>query len=165
MVSVATTVKPTDGPCLICSPLPELLSWSGNTGPVKSILGNRVSNALGVEQVNVMVEVVDVVAGLVVASVEWLAGLAAEESCLLGGLESLGTSEETTRGNAVLEESGVVRAKSEKGRDVGFALGLVEGLKVLLDSVGASRTGEVEGAAITVVDTEDVVRRCNLDQC
>jgi hypothetical protein len=134
----------------------------GEALPAESISGNGVGNRLGVEQEGVEGEVVDRVAGLVVVLVVSDAGLATEERGLLLSLEDLSAREETTRGDAVLDESGVVGAARELGRDGGGVLGLEEVLEVLLDQVRADRAGQVEGIAIAVVDAVDVVGAGNL---
>ena len=127
-----------------------------------SILGDAVGDGLGVEEEGIPGDVVDVVAGLVVVDVVRDAGSATNGGSLLLGLDALGTGEDTARGDAVLDEGGVVRAAAELGGN-GGDLGLLEELlKVLLDHVGALGAGEVEGAAITVVDAVDVVGGGNL---
>lgn len=129
----------------------------GNTLEVLGVLGNRVGNGLCVDEESLLVEVVDGVASLVVVDVVSNTSLTTELLGLLLGLELLSTSEETTRGNTVLDESSVVRATAELRRNGVETLGLEELLKVLLDGVGTSRAGQVEGITITVVDTVDVV--------
>lgn len=126
------------------------------------VLGDRVGNALGVEEVGLPVEVGDVIASLMVVNIVGNTGLAAEELGLLLGLELLGTGEEAARGNTVLDEGSVIRSAAELRGDIGLAVGLEELLKVLLKDVGASRASEVEGVSITVVDTIDVVGAGNL---
>jgi hypothetical protein len=123
----------------------------------QSVLGDRVSNALGVEQVGLVVEVVDVVTGLVVVDVEGNAGLATKQGGFLLRLGHLGAGEEAARGDAVLDESGVVRAAAELGGHVVGAVALIEVLKLLLNGSGAGRASKVEGAAIAVVDAVNVV--------
>lgn len=130
--------------------------------PAEGVGGDGVGDGLGVEQVGVVVEVGDVVAGLVVVDVVGDTRLAAEEDGLLGRLDLLGAGEETARGDAVLDEGGVVGAAGELGRDGGLAGGAEEVLELLLDGLGAGGAGEVEGAAITVVDAVDVVGAGNL---
>jgi hypothetical protein len=73
----------------------------------------------------------------VVAAVEGRAGLAAKHDCFLLCLEDFGAGEEAARGNAVFEEGGVVGAAAVDGRCVVELLAVEEGLKVLLDRVGA----------------------------
>lgn len=130
--------------------------------PGLGIASNRVSDGLGVDEESLLVEVVDIVANLVVVDIVSDTSLAAKLLGLLLGLELLGAGEETAGGNAVLDEGGVVGAAAELGGDVAETLGLEEALKVLLDGVGASRAGEVEGTSITVVDAVDVVGAGNL---
>lgn len=134
----------------------------GETLPGLGVASNRVGNGLGVDEESLLVEVVDVVANLVVVDIVSDTSLTTELLGLLLGLELLGASEETAGGNTVLDECGVVGAAAELGGDVAETLGLEEALKVLLDSVGTSRAGEVEGASITVVDTVDIVGAGNL---
>jgi sugar/nucleoside kinase (ribokinase family) len=90
------------------------------------------------------------------------ANLATEQNSLLGGLELLSTSEETARGNTVLDEGGVVGATAELGGDGVGVVGAEEILKLLLDSTRAGGSSEVESTAITVVDSVDVVGAGNL---
>ena len=130
--------------------------------PADGVLGDRVGDGLGVEQVRLVVQVVDVVADQVVVDVVGDAGLAAEHDGLLGRLDLLGAREDTARGDAVLDEGGVVGAAAELGGDGVGVVGAVEVLKLLLDSTGARGTGQVESAAITVVDSVDVVGAGNL---
>lgn len=137
----------------------------GNLGealPGLGISSNRVSDGLGVDEEGLLVEVVDIVANLVVVDIVSDTSLATELLGLLLGLELFGAGEETAGGNTVLDESGVVGAAAELGGNVAETLGLEEALKVLLDGVGSSRAGEVEGASITVVDTVNIVGTSNL---
>jgi hypothetical protein len=126
------------------------------------VLGNRVGDGLGVDKESLLVEVVDGVAGLVVVDVVCDTSLATELLGLLCGLELLGTGEETTGGNTVLDEGSVVGAAAELRGNGCETLGLEEALEVLLDGVRAGGAGEVESITITVVDTVDVVRAGNL---
>lgn len=143
-------------------PSPGSLVDAGQRLEALGVLGNRVGNALGVEEVSLLVEVVDVVTLLMVVDVVGNTGLAAKELGLLLSLELLGTSEETTGGDTVLDEGGVIRSTAELRGDIGLAVGLEELFKVLLDNIRASRASEVEGVAITIVDTIDVVGAGNL---
>lgn len=128
----------------------------------EGVLGDRVGDALGVQKVRVVRKVVDGVANLVVVDVVRDTRLTAEQLNLLLRLEDLGASEETARGNAVLNEGGVVGAAAELGGDVAPALRLIELLKVGLDDVGAGGAGDVEGGAVAVVDAELIVGTGNL---
>jgi hypothetical protein len=134
----------------------------GNALEALGVLGNRVGDGLGVDEESLLVEVVDGVAGLVVVDVVCDTGLAAELLGLLLGLELLGAGEETTGGNTVLDEGGVIRAAAELRGDRCETLGLEKALEVLLDGVRAGRAGEIEGITITVVDAVDVVGAGNL---
>lgn len=147
---------------LVGVPSPGSLVDLGQGLEALGVLGDRVGDALGVEQVGLLVEVLDVVAGKMVVDVVGNTGLAAKELGLMLGLELLGTGEETSRGDAVLDESGVVGSAAELSGDRGLAVGLEELLKVLLEDIGASRASEVEGVSITVVDAIDVVGAGNL---
>lgn len=142
---------------------PPLLdvNW-GNGLPAHGVLGDGVGNALGVEEVSLEVEVVHVVADKVVVDVVSDTSLATEELGLLLGLENLGTGEETTGGDTILDESGVVGAVGEERGNMSLAVGLVELLEISLKDVGTRWAGEVEGASITIVNTVDVVGRGNL---
>lgn len=131
--------------------------------PAHSVLGNQVGDALGVEEVSLEVEVVDVIADKVVVYVVCDTGLATENPLLLFGLELLCTSEDTTGGDAVLNEGSVIGAVGPDGGDVTLAVVLVELLEVGLDDIGASRAREVESTSIAVVDTVNVVRGGNLN--
>lgn len=131
--------------------------YLGNTLEALRVLGNRVGNGLGVDEESLLVEVVDGVASLVVVDVVSNTSLTAKLLGLLLGLELLSAGEETTGGNTVLDESGVVRTAAELGGDRSETLGLEELLKVLLDGVGTSGAGQVESITITIIDTVDVV--------
>jgi hypothetical protein len=144
-------------------PSSSVVSNLGQALPGLGIASNRVSNGLGVDEESLLVEVVDIIANLVVVDVVSDTSLTAELLGLLLGLELLGAGEETAGGNAVLDEGGVVGAAAEFRGDVAKTLGLEEALKVLLDGVGSSGAGEVEGASVTVVDTVDIVRAGNLE--
>ena len=129
----------------------------GQRVKAQSVLGDRVGDALGVEQERVGGEVVDGVAGLVVVDVVRDARLAAEPRGLLLRLEGLGAGEEAARGDAVVDEGAVVGAAAELRGNVLGPLRLVVVLKVGLEDVGASGAADVEGAAVAVVDAETVV--------
>lgn len=161
-VGVSVLAGPLEHLGLVGVPSSGSLVDLGQSLEALGVLGDRVGNALGVEEVGLSVEVGDVITGLVVVDIVGNTGLATEELGLLLGLELLGTGEETTRGNTVLDEGGVIRSAAELRGDIGLAVGLVELLKVLLKDVRASRASEVESVAITVVDTVDVVRTGNL---
>ena len=128
----------------------------------QGVLGDRVGDALGVEQVSLVVEVVDVVARQVVVLVVRLAGLAAEQLCLLLRLDNLGAGKETAGGDAVLDEGGVVGAAAELGGYERGVVARVELLKLLLNLGRAGGAGQVECAAVAVVDAVDVVGAGNL---
>lgn len=149
---------------LVGVPSPGSLVDLGQSLEALGVLCDRVGDALGVEEIGLPVEVGDVIASLMVVDVVGDTGLAAKELGLLLGLELLGTGEETTRGNTVLNESGIIRSAAELRGNIRLAVGLEELLKVLLKDVGASRASEVEGVAIAVVDTIDVVGTGNLVQ-
>ena len=158
VVVVSTLVEPGSEACSAGVPLPERGVGFRYAVPAHAVFCNRVGNALGVEKVCLVVEVVDCVALLVVAHIESDASLTTEQTCFLLGLEDFSAGEETAGGNAVLEEGGIVGAESKQGGHVWLAVGLVELLKVLLDCVGTSRSGEVERTAISILNTQDVVR-------
>lgn len=163
-MGVGVLARPLEHLGLVGIPSSGSLVDLGQSLEALGVLGDGVGNALGVDEVGFPVEVGNVIAGLVVVDVVGNTGLATEELSLLLGLELLSTGEETTRWNTVLDESGVIRSAAELRGDIGLAVGLVELLKVLLKDVGASRASEVEGVAITVVDTIDVVGAGNLVQ-
>ena len=156
------STRPLEELRLIRIPPPLLEVHAGQGLPAHGVLGHGVRDALGVEQVRVVRQVVDVVADLVVVDVVRHARLAAEEQRLLLCLELLGTGEDAARGDSVLDEGGVVGAAGPNFGYVGGAVGLVEELKLLLDFGGTGGPGEVEGAAIAIVDTVDVVRAGDL---
>ena len=111
-----------------------------------------------------MREVVDGVADLVVVNIISNARLAAEPLNLLLGLELLGAREEAARGDAVLDEAGVVGAAAELGGDeLGVDAAEVV-LEVGLDDVGAGRAGDVESVAVTVIDAKLVVGAGDLQE-
>lgn len=126
------------------------------------VLGDRVGDALSVEQESLVAQVVDVVAGSVVVDVVGDASLAAEHLGLLLGHDALGAGEETAGGDAVQDESLVVGAAVKLGGDELGAVAGVEVLKLLLDRVGSGRARHVEGTAITVIDAVDEVGAGNL---
>lgn len=126
-----------------------------------AVEGNGVGNSLGVDDESLPVQVVDIITNLVVVDIVSLASLAAEELGLRLSLLALGTGEETTSGNADLQERSVVGTASEGSRGRGRLLGLEEILELLLDGIGASRAGKVVGGSVTVVDEETVVGRGN----
>ena len=152
VVGMATIVEPAHEPAPLSTALAERHVGPRDALERYGVLGNGVGNALGVEEEGIVGKVVNGITGLVIAGVKWGAGLSAEELSLLLSLEDLGTSEESSRGNTVLEESSVVGTKREEGGDVGKTTLLVELLVVPLDLVGASGTGEVERATVAVVD-------------
>lgn len=126
------------------------------------ILGDRVGNALGVEEEGIPGEVVDVVADEMVVGVESDTSLAAEEDSLLLGLEHLSTREDTTGGDTVLDESGIVGTTVESLGDGLVAVDLVEVLEVLLDDIGTGGADDAVGGSITIVGGVDVVGGGNL---
>lgn len=126
------------------------------------VLGHRIGDALTVEQIRLLVQIRDIVALLVVVDVVGDAGFPAKQLGLVGRLEDLGAREEPTGGDAVLDEGGVVGAAAERGGDKGLAVGAVVGFKLLFDGGGAGGAGEVEGAAVAVVDAVDVIGTGNL---
>ena len=80
-----------------------------------------------------VVDVGERVAGQVVARVELLAGGAAPDRLLLGGLDLLGAGEQATRRDAVVDERLVVAAAVERGVVVGLADQRVVRLEEVLD--------------------------------
>lgn len=144
-------------PVQIRAPPPQGSVTLGNALESQRVLGDRVRNGLRVGQEGLLVEVFDGVTSRVVVRVEGNARLAAEESSFLFRLEFLGAGEETAGGDAVLEEGGVVGAAAEDGGNVVELLAVEEVFEVLLDGVGPGRAREVEAAAVTVVDAQDVV--------
>ena len=157
IMSMTSTILPLHKLRPLLAPAPLRLVHSRKRVEAKRVLGNGVSDALRVEQIRVVSQVVDVVALLVVVDIVRDAHLATEELSLGLGLETLGTGEETAGGDAVLDESGVVGSAAELGGNVADAVVVVEVLEVLLDDVGAGGAGEVEGVAVAVVDAVDVV--------
>jgi len=134
----------------------------GHSCPAHGVFGNGVGNGLGVDKERIQGQVVNRVAGFVVVLVVGDTGYTTEESNLRFRLGDFGTREETTRGDAVFDKGSVVGAAAKLGRDGGQALASEELLKVLFDCIGASGTREVEGVAVTIVDTENVVGAGNL---
>lgn len=133
-----------------------------NAVPAESIGSDGVGDGLAVEQEGLLVEVGDVIAGEMVVDIVGNTDLAAEEDRLLRGLDLLSAGEETARGDAVLDKGGVVGAAAELGGDGGGTVGAEEVLKLLLDGTGAGGSSQVEGVAITIIDTVDVVGARNL---
>lgn len=122
-----------------------------------SILGHRVGNRLAIKQERIIVQVLDIITNLMVVDIVGNTSFTAEELGFLLRLELLGAGEETTGGDAVFDEGGVVGAAAEFGGYVGGAFGLVELLEVGFEDVGAGGAGEVEGVAVAIVDAVDVV--------
>lgn len=73
--------------------------------PAHGVLGDRVGDGLGVDEVRVVVQVGDRVPGLVVVGVVGGAGLAAEQGGFFGRLEDFGAGEQATGGDTVLDEA------------------------------------------------------------
>jgi hypothetical protein len=122
-----------------------------------SVLSNSRSNSLGVPLESVQSKVGDVVASLVVVDIVSNTNLATKEFELLLSLDDLSTSEQTTRSDTAVQETSVIAAAAEVGRDGVEAVG---GEEVLEEDFGfgtASGAGLVVGASVTVVDSEDVV--------
>lgn len=141
------------------TPLPQRRIRPRYALPAKRILRHGIRNTLRIQKIRIQRQVINIIALLVIARIKRLASLTTKQLCFLRGLEDLGASEQATGGDAVFEECGVVGTQGEEGGDVGEAAGLVEELEVALDGVGARGAGEVEGAAVAVVDAEDVVGR------
>ena len=106
-------------------------------------------------------QVVDGVAGLVVARVVGDAGGAAVDRRLLSGLDALGAGEQATGGDAVVDEGEVVGASVELGRLGRQPLRGEVVEEHLLDSRRAVGPGGAEGRAVTVVHEADEVRRAD----
>ena len=124
-----------------------------------SILGNGSSDGLGVPLESVPREVGDVVAREMVIDVVRDTSLAAEKLSLLLGLDDLSAGEETTRSNAEVEETSIVTAAAEVGRNRIEAILGEEVLKEKLGLAAAGGASLVESAAVAIVDAQDVVGR------
>lgn len=156
-VAVVMRARPLSKDSTVSSPPPLGQINLLDRVPAKRIRCDRVRNRLGVEQIRLLVQVVDVISGLVVVDIICHARLAAKEDSLLRRLDLLSAGEQTARRDAVLDEAGVVGATAEFGRDRPLTGGAEKVFKLLLDSTGAGGASEVEGTAIAVVDTIDVV--------
>lgn len=132
--------------------------WEWEAGDASSILGDGVGYALSAGDECTVVEVVDVIASLVVASIVWLASLSTEQDSFFGGLDTFGTHEDTTSGDTDLEETLVVRSAVEGGGD-GFLAVIGEEIDEGLFNEGGSigSVGRWEGGSISVVDSIEVV--------
>jgi len=129
------------------------------------VLGNGVSQSLGVEKEGVLGQVVDGITGTMVVDVVGHASLAIEELCLLLGHNALGTGKESARGDAVLNESGIVGTARELGGHRRNTLAGEEVLKVLLDDIGAGGALKTESIAVAVINAVDEVGARNLIMC
>ena len=124
-----------------------------------SVLGNCSSDGLGVPLESVPREVSDVVARAMVVDVVRNTGLAAEELSLLLGLDDFSTGEEATRGNTEVEETSIITATAEIRWHRVKTILSEEVLEESLRLRAAGGAGHVEGAAVAVVDAQDVVGR------
>lgn len=82
------------------------VSWLANANP--NSLANNVEAYLGVDLPGSAVQVVQVIAQLVVAWVQPLSGTPAKHLSLLLGLDSLGTSGNSTSRNSSADEAIIV---------------------------------------------------------
>lgn len=137
------------------------LGWGNNieglSGDTKN--GNSVSNSLGVLDLGLPGNVGDIVASGVVADIVCDTSLTAVGSSLLWGLELLRSSEETTRGNTVLEERSVIGASGEVSWEGLNANGLEVVLEELLGLSRSQWAGGSELGSVTVVNTVEEVWR------
>lgn len=114
MMRMSTVIKPRKQATALGVSSPQCRVCPWDALEAESVFGHAVCNALCIEQVRVMSQVVDVVALLVVARIEWLSSLTAKELRFLGCLEYFGAGEEAAGGNAVFQEGGVVGAEREE---------------------------------------------------
>ncbi len=118
-----------------------------------------VGNSLGILCESIPSNVSNIVTSGVVADIESDTSLTTVGSSLGRGLNLLGTSEETTGGNTVLEERTVIGTSREISWEGLDALSLEVILKELLGLGRAHRAGGAELASVAVVDAVEVVRR------
>jgi hypothetical protein len=116
-----------------------------------------VSCAVGQLAQRLGAEVVDCVAGLVVARVIGQTRSAAVDGRLLGRLENLGAAEQAAGGDPDRDEGAVVRAAVERGGVGRLALAGEMLVEQRLDLRGAGRSRRRGVGAVAVVDEPDVV--------
>jgi hypothetical protein len=124
-----------------------------------SVLSNSRSNSLGVPLESIQRQVRNVIALLVVVDVVRNTHLATKEFKLLLRLDDLSASEETTRSDPAIQETGVIAAAAEVRRDGVEAVGREEVLEEDFRLGAAGGAGLVVGASVAVVDSENVVGR------
>jgi hypothetical protein len=125
--------------------------------PGSGVLGNSSGNTASVQQPGALVEVVDIVTGLVVVLVKDLAGDTAPDLLLGLGLDLIGTSGGSASRDVCIKERTVVGTAVELGGVRGNAGADKVLLVELLDQVATGGSGEAVGASVTVVDLVDVV--------
>lgn len=125
-----------------------------------SIVRQAVCNGLGVGNESLPVQVLEVIALLVIVGVVPLAGGTTIVGGFLLSLNTLGTGEDTTGGNANLEEGAIVRAAREFGWGRLAANGVIEVIEDLLNLSGAGRcrSSLVECRSITIVNFYQLVQ-------
>lgn len=122
-----------------------------------SVLGDRISNSPSVDEESLGVKVGKVVTDQVVIPVVGDAGLTTVKDSLLGCLEHLSASEETTGRDTDVEERTVVRSAAELGALEGNVVAAEVVFERLLGLCGTGGTGQVEARSVAVIDAVEVV--------
>ena len=119
--------------------------------------GNGKGGSVGVDAESIEGQVGHVIANTVVVDIVSDTSLTAKELGILLALDFFGTGEETTTGDADVEEGTVVRATAEFSGGAGQTITLIVLLEEGFDLGGSGGSSEVEGRAVTVVDHVGVV--------
>ena len=98
---------------------------------------------------------------LVIIDVVGDAGLTAKHQCFLFGFELFSAREQTTAGNSIFQEGGVVRATTEFSFGKALPVPGEEVLEFLLNLSRSVGTSEVKRRSISIVDSKHVVWRGN----
>lgn len=133
----------------------------GEPGPALAVHSNCVRNSLAINLIGVEGKAGHVVLRRVVVRVMPLPGDTTEDGNLLLSLDAVGTSVESTTGNAAVEERAIVAATAELGGSERDVVGSVVVLKKLFSLGRARWSGEIECASISIVDAQNVVGRSN----
>lgn len=125
----------------------------------RSIERHTRRNSLGVRHERLKIEICVVVPSLVIVHVVRNTRFAAEDGCFFFSFDFFGAGEYTSCWDANVEEGAVVGAAVEVGRLGWEAFGGEVVFEEVLGFCATWRSGEVEGAAVAVVEGCDVVGR------
>ena len=123
----------------------------------RSIKRHTRRNSLGIRHESLKIEVRVVVSGLMVIDIVRNARFAAENGCFFFGFDFFGAGKDASCWDADVEEGTVVGAAVEIGGLCRQAFGGEVVFEEELCFCATWRTGEVEGAAVAVVEGCDVV--------